>query len=231
MMQGERKKLLSLDAKCQNNIMSHFQSYSLTLNKKAHGQRFYELKLEITMLKQLHDYVNHYQLFCEEFLRDGFAVSLAHRYLQRGLQKLCLTKTDSDFMDVCMSKCVYARARESVSASPVCISMSICEDVTSLAVNICEDMHTVFMHSSQMRLTANVLLRLRVMLFYDWFSKEKIITLISKLALFSSSNDSNKILSSKQNSKDIIISLYFCKISEEFQHNTLQKTHNNNNHI
>jgi len=25
---------------------------------------FYELKLEIAMLKQLHYYVNHYQLFC-----------------------------------------------------------------------------------------------------------------------------------------------------------------------
>ncbi len=34
MMEGERKKLLSLDATCQNKIMLHFQCYSLTLNKK-----------------------------------------------------------------------------------------------------------------------------------------------------------------------------------------------------
>lgn len=53
MTEGERKKLLSLDATCQNNIMSHFQCYSLTLKKKkkkAYGQMFYELKLEITVL-------------------------------------------------------------------------------------------------------------------------------------------------------------------------------------
>lgn len=51
MMEEERKKLLSLDTMCQNNIMAHFQCYSLTFNKKANGQMFYELKLEITMLK------------------------------------------------------------------------------------------------------------------------------------------------------------------------------------